>query len=398
MKLIRISGGKVSLVNRKSPGQSQAFDKLDITVRDFSPTAAIPFKLTADTRGAHVSLEGKVGPLADKDAAMTPVEAAIKITNLDLSDSGFVDKSTGIDGLVAVEGTVNSTGVSVVTKGKIKAERLKLARQGTPAKRIVEFDFTVGHNVKKETGILSSGAVNIGAARALINGDYSLEGKVPVIHFSVNGPRMEVSELVEMLPPMAVVLPAGSSLKGGYAAVKLDIEGPLDKLVISGALGVSDTRLANFDLGSKMRTIASLAGVKIAPDTDIKTLSLKVRNSIEGTDVTDLVFNVPTIGELTGTGAVSPKNDLDFKMRVALHNSGGVLQALGGKGDTNVPFFVRGTAANPSFVPDVKGIATEKVQSVLKNDKINKALEGSGEAGKAAKGLLDSLLSGKKQK
>ena len=101
---------------------------------------------------------------------------------------------------------------------------------------------------------------------------------------------------------------------------------------------------------------------------------------------------------MTGAGTVSPKNELDFKMRVALHNSGGVLQAIGGKGDTTVPLFVRGTAANPSFVPDVKGMATEKVQSVLKSDKVNKALEGSGEAGKAAKGLLDSLLSGKKTK
>ena len=81
---------------------------------------------------------------------------------------------------------------------------------------------------------------------------------------------------------MAVVLPSGSSLKGGYAAVKLDIEGPLDKLVITGPLSVNETKLANFDLGSKLRTVASLAGVKIAPDTDIRTLSLKVRNSVKG--------------------------------------------------------------------------------------------------------------------
>ena len=83
VKLIRITGGRMSLVNRKSPGQSQAFEKVDITVRDFSPTASIPFQTSADSRGAHVSLEGKVGPLAEKDAAMTPVDAALKVTNLD---------------------------------------------------------------------------------------------------------------------------------------------------------------------------------------------------------------------------------------------------------------------------------------------------------------------------
>jgi hypothetical protein len=51
-----------------------------------------------------------------------------------------------------------------------------------------------------------------------------------------------------------------------------------------------------------------------------------------------------------------------------------------------VPFLIEGTASNPVFRPDVKAIATQKVQSLEKN-----------QLGKAAGSLLGGVL-GKKKK
>ena len=120
-----------------------------------------------------------------------------------------------------------------------------------------------------------------------------------------------------------------------------------------------------------------------------------MRSGPDSTDVRDLLLAAPAIGELAGAGIISAKHDLDFKMRVNLHISGTVMAALGQKGDTSIPFFVRGTSASPSFVPDTKSIATEKASQILKSEKVDKALQGS-DVGRAAKGILDGFLNKKK--
>ena len=79
---------------------------------------------------------------------------------------------------------------------------------------------------------------------------------------------------------------------------------------------------------------------------------------------------------------------LDFNMRVKLHTSGNLMVALGQKGDTTIPFFIRGTGSSPSFVPDVKGIASEKVNSFLKGE----------DPAKAAKELIEGFFGRKKTK
>jgi AsmA protein len=168
--------------------------------------------------------------------------------------------------------------------------------------------------------------------------------------------------------------------------VNVTAEGPADRLITSGSLGLDRTRLAGFDLGSKIKTVATVAGIKAGPDTDIQTFSANVRAAPEGTSVQNLVLVAPAIGELSGAGTVSPSHALDFKMLVKLHTSGVMMTALGSKGDTSVPFFVRGTSSAPSFAPDVKGMASGQIQSILNR---------SG-AAKTAGGLLDNLLGKKK--
>jgi len=147
---------------------------------------------------------------------------------------------------------------------------------------------------------------------------------------------MPVPQLANMLPVFGVVLPAGSSFQGGTANAKLSFAGPVEALVTNGTLGVSNTHLTGFDLGSKMSTIQKLAGSKAGRDTDIQTLAATVHMAPDGSTIEDIKF-------------------------VAL-------AMLGAKGDTGVPFTIEGTASNPVFRPDVKGMLARRVQSLEKND------------------------------
>jgi AsmA protein len=202
-----------------------------------------------------------------------------------------------------------------------------------------------------------------------------------------SGPSLAVTELAQLLPAFDVVLPAGASLQSGTANAKLTFTGPVDRLVTAGTLGLENTKVAGFDLGTKMKVIESLAGLPAGSGTEIQTLAASVHSAPEGTTVENLQFVVPTIGQLTGGGTVSAAHALDFKMRVALHGSGGLIAAVGtNKASANIPFFITGTSSDPVFRPDVKGIAEQKIQS----------LTGGGDLGKAATGILN--LFGNKNK
>ena len=80
-----------------------------------------------------MSLKGKCGPINAGNAAETPFSATIKARKLDLAASGFVDASTGIQGIADFDATINSNGQMARSIGTMKAEKLKLAEKGSPA-------------------------------------------------------------------------------------------------------------------------------------------------------------------------------------------------------------------------------------------------------------------------
>jgi AsmA protein len=386
VKLVKITGGRISLKKAGDP-QPQVLDKVNLEVKDFSATAAFPFSLSASIQGGGgLKLDGKAGPLDSADLAATPFQANLKLTNVDLVPAGFVRASTGFGGLVSIDGSVASNGRGAQVKGNIKAEKLKLAKGGTAARKAVAFDFTLDHDMQKHSGSLSRGTVHIGSAQAALTGTYRLEGAETILNMKLAAPSMAVPELAEMLPPLDVVLPNGSSLQGGTLTVNLAVEGSTDKLVTAGSLALKNTKLAGFDLGTKLKAIATLAGIKAGRDTDFQNLSADVHLDPAGTRAENISVVAPDIGELTGAGTVSAAHVLDFKMRAKLRNSGGVMSYVSANGEATIPFTIQGTSSDPKFVPDVKGIATEQLKSLT-----------TPETGKAVGGLIDSFFGRKKK-
>jgi AsmA protein len=177
------------------------------------------------------------------------------------------------------------------------------------------------------------------------------------------------------------VLPAGTSLQGGGASANLSIEGPADHVVTAGSLALNNTRLVGFDLHKRMASIEKLAGINAGPNMEVQTLSANLRSAPDGTSAQDMKLVVPAIGELSGAGTVSPANELNFKMSAIVHTSG-VLTLVGNK---PIPFTVGGTSSDPVFKPDYGAVAKDEIKSV------------EGGVGKAAGGLLNGLLGGKKK-
>jgi AsmA protein len=393
IQLIEISGGRLSVGRINSHSNPLVLDKVNFELRNFAPASVMPFTLTAKvTGGGDVKLSGKAGPIDTDDVVLTPVDASLKATNLDLTASGLMDSSSGIGGLVSVDGGATSNGGNLEVRGRVKADRLKLAKGGSPARRSVAFDFTVDHDLLHGSGSLRRGDVHIGSAVATLTGTYARHGESSILNANLSGRGMPIPELEAMLPALNVELPQGSSLQGGTASVKLAVAGALGHLTAKGSLSLDHTRLTGFDLGSKMAVVEMLAGIKRSPNTDIETLSANVATNPESTSIDGLTLVAPAIGELTGAGVIGANHALDFKMRVTLHTSGVVMAAVGHNGDTSVPFLVQGTASNPVFKPDMKNIASSALKSIA-SDQLNKL--GGTNAGTAV-GVLQGLLNRKK--
>jgi len=241
----------------------------------------------------------------------------------------------------------------------------------------VELDFAIQHDLRKQSGVVRRGDIHIGKAVASLTGNYARQGDATVVKMSLSGPGMPISELAEMLPALGIVLPSGSSLQGGTANAKFNVEGPIDKLVTSGSLSIDNTKLAGFDLGKRMSTVEKLAGIKGGADTEIKTLSANLRVAPEGMTAQNLKLVLPALGELTGRGTISPANALDFKMAAAVHTSG--LMAV--VSDKPIPFTVEGTCSDPVFRPDMRAVASGEAKKL----------------GGPAEGVLKGLLGGKKK-
>jgi AsmA protein len=380
VKLVKVSKGRLSL-NNGSKSKPRTLENVNIELRDFSATSSFPFSLAANVAGGgSVKLDGKAGPIPEADVIATPFNLTLAIAGLDLAGSGFAQPSSGIAGIVSLDGSAASNGHVVNIKGKAKADNLKLAKGGSPAKRTVEIDLALSHDLAKQGGTLENSAIHIGSAQAVMNGTYRLNEDSPVISMKLTGSKMALTELAAILPALDVVLPAGSTIERGTLSVDMTSLGPIDRLVSTGTINVDDARLNNFDLGSKMKTIQQLAGIQAEPRTTIQTLSASVTVSPEGTTVRDIRVVAPAVGDLTGSGTISPQHALNFQMRATVKATSHILTAIGQKGDVTIPFLIAGTSSNPSFAPDLKGVAKETLQQYTKDP--SKAID-------TAKGILD---------
>lgn len=361
VKLVKITNGQVRMRRTLGHWKPLVLQQVNIELQDFSPEAAFPFTLSTQVvGGGAIQLNGKAGPINSTDAAMTPVNATLTVTQLDLARSGMTDFAPDVAGVISFAGSGSSDGRFLEVNGKVKGEKLKLTKNGSPAARVLELDYGARHDFRKHSGTLRRGDIHIGGAVAHLTGTYAEQGESMMLHMKLAGPEMPVPELEAMLPALGVVLPAGSRLEGGTASVNLAMDGPANALVTEGTLAMNHTTLAGFDLPKKMASIEKLAGIQGGPNTQIETLAAAVRAAPEGMSAHDMKLVLPAIGDLTGAGSISPANALDFRMTASVRTSG-LLRVVA---NTPIPFTVQGTCADPVFRPDVKAVVKEKVESV----------------------------------
>jgi AsmA protein len=376
-----LKDGRIVVGSTASQKRS-TYDHVSVVASNFSMASGFPVSVTADLPGGgNFKLDGNAGPIDQTDASLTPVDAKLEVASLDLASIGFVDSSAGLGGLFDLSANLSSQNGEAETKGNAKISKALFIAGGSAAGVPVTVDFDTKYDLRKSTGVLDPSTLKIGSAAAHLNGTYQTAGEATVVNIKLDAKDMPAKDLEAFLPALGIILPKGTSLQAGTLNADLDLTGPLSKLVTTGDVGLFNGKLAGFDLGSKMSSIASLAGIKSGKDLDIQKLTTNLRMAPDGLKAENFVAVIPLVGNLSGAGTVDSKNDLDFKMAATLTSTlgavgspvsdvGGLLgKATGGgggcKSGITVPFQIKGTTADPKFIPDVGGLAAGMLKSQL---------------------------------
>jgi AsmA protein len=387
IKKFELKNGSIILGSTNSQKRS-TYDHVNVTASDVSIISKFPVTVTADLpSGGKFKLDGNVGPIDQADTSLTPLDAKLNVSSLNLASTGLLDPSMGLGGLLDLDGTLESKGGEAETKGNAKFSKALFIAGGSPAGVPLTVDFNTKYNLRKNAGVLNPSALKIGSAVARLNGTYNSAGEATVVNIKLEGKDMPAKDLEAFLPALGINLPKGASLQGGTLNTDLSITGPTSKLVTTGTVGLYSAKLVGFDLGSKMSAISMLTGVKTGKDLSIEKLTTNLRMAPDGIKADNFLAVVPTLGNLIGAGTIDAKNNLDFKMVAMLTNpiGGGIGAAAGaagalsgilgnvtggGGGSTaskgqRIPFLIQGTTSDPKFVPDVGGLAAEMFKSQL---------------------------------
>ncbi len=411
VKHLELENGKI-IVGSAGSDKRSTYDDVDIVATDFSMSSRFPVTVSASLPGGgKLKLDGFAGPIDKSNAALTPVDAKLQVSSLNLAATGFLDPSLGLGGVVGLDSTLTSRNGQRATKGTLTISNALLVAGGAPARVPVVVDFSTSYDQRGNSGVINPSTVKVGNATARLKGNYASRGDITTVDLSLAGNGMPARDVEQFLPAIGVRLPEGAALTEGILSGDLSIKGPTHRLVTDGILTLTNAKLAGFNLGARMSAIGALAGINTGSDLTIEKLTTNLQIAPDGLRVDNFHALLPALGSLVGAGTVDSRSDLDFKMVAKLAaqasttgtaSTAGILsgilgQVTGGRGGagTAIPFLIRGTTSSPKFMPDVEGLASEILRSEI--GKAGSTPAGSQQQSGNPLGALGDLFQKKKK-
>lgn len=375
---LRIDDGRIEL--ERAAGERKVYSQVQLHADDVGTRAAFPFELKAAIAGGGtLALDGTLGPWQVGNAVLTPVDARLRMHDLDLVGAGLMARGSGVGGVLDLETHLVSARGTLDFDGRIDARKLQLVASGAPSSQPLRIDYRASYRLASGTGRIGAATLHSGAARLAIAGGFDNRPAVMRLDLRVTGRQQPVDDLQPLLPVFGVILPANSRLAGGTASMDLAVRGPLDALVIRGPVALDGTRLAGYSLGAKLGGALALAGISAPKDTVIRHAEATLTISPAGIDADPAAAQVAQLGSFTGKGRMAADGRLDFRMLVKLDQAvagtgpggqgglGGLLGGsktgralggvLGGMSKQGVGVRVGGTASAPSFALDPRAAA-----------------------------------------
>lgn len=317
---LKIVGGSALVSTIPQTAKALEYSDVNLTVKQFSFDKSFPFELSAKLPGdGTLNLTGDAGPISQKDTSQTPFHAKLQLREFDPVAVGLIDRNRGISMGNDVDADLTSDGVNASSSGKIKASRLQLAPKGSPAQEPIDIDYTVSRNLASREGTVSDIAIHAGSAVVHVKGTFKAAPEGTILNLRLDAPALPIEQIERLLPILGVRLPSGSTLQGGTLTANLTVNGPATAPTTTGPVEINNTKLAGFDLGSKIEGLTPIGGM--GNGTEIRVLKAVLNSSSQGVRFTNIYGEMPQIGTASGDGVVTPTGELDFHLTAKVNNS-----------------------------------------------------------------------------
>ncbi len=356
------------------------------SLRDWSPGGRAGFVVGTAAAGGTLRTKGSLRVPAQGDAQPVDVEAEVTTTHLHLAGSGLLPEGTPVDAVADISAHLQVAAHNVGAAGSFRLAALRMTRNGQPSAVPVAGSFRLHQAVRENggDGTLEQATMQLGRATLHTAGSYTWDRSGSLLKLVVKGDRMPVDAIESFLPSAGVVLPEGSRLQNGALSLSLDVSGAPAHPEVSGPVQLEGARLAGFDLGSRLRTLAKFTGGGLgsatASGTEIRSLSFTLRAGSGYVRTDHLGAEITGIGTATGSGSIGPGGALDYRLSLKLNelvpgNGGpsglasdladslpaawarrlqGAIKYLSqGPMRNGVPLLIGGTARKPTVSPDL---------------------------------------------
>lgn len=350
-----VTNGSFKLIDRTvTPATEKTYTGVNAALNNFSPHSAFDFVISLlmpGTQAGRLELKGNAGPIDAKDATQTPMDAKVKMEQVELAglETLFGLQAPHTGKLTLDAQLVGKLADGLKINGKINAEQLRLVADAEPARNPLEMKFRL--TAKTEKTAAGSEAAQTEIALDLVKCDLTLgkteanfSGKVshlparPMFDLQLNGDKMALESLLESANAFGFGPPAGTKASGA-ATINLHVRGEQSNFALEGqsefrdlkfqspqlpqAIQISELKL-NFDpqtitaapfSSSLSRTTVEFKGLKITNyGSAASPLHAHLEISTSNAELGDLLKIAESFGarpDATGSGAASLTATID---------------------------------------------------------------------------------------
>jgi len=316
---LKITNGSFKLIDRTvTPASEKTYTGVNAALDNFSPRRSFGFLVGMTMPGAQsgrLELKGQAGPIDGKDSTQTPMDATVKMDQVELAglETLFGLQTPHAGKLTLDTQLVGKLSEGLKINGKVKAEQLRLVAGAEPARTPLEMKFRL--TAKSETAPDGRGGTQSGVALDLVKCDVALgkteanfSGKVdhlpahPVFDLQLNGDRMALDSLLESAYAFGFGPPAGTKASGA-ATVKLHLSGEQNNFALNGLAEFRDLKFQSPQLPQAIQ----ISELKLACDPQTITAA-PFRSTLSRTTVD---FNGLKISDY-GQAEKSPRAHLEI--------------------------------------------------------------------------------------
>jgi AsmA protein len=262
---LSVSNGSFTLIDRTlTPPVEKTYSGVNARLDDFSPKRAFDFTLGIIMPGAQagqLEIKGTAGPLAAQDAAQTPLDARVKLAQVELASlETLLGQQSSHAGKLTLDADLKGKlADGLRAKGDFKAETWRLIEGVEPARAPLEAKFNlIAKSIKNAAGEtefavqLEQCDLTLGKTAVNITGQINQLPAQPAYDLQIKGDRIALDSLLESAYALGFGPPAGTQASGA-ASLNVRATGNPQTVALQGQAEVRDLKFQSAQLPQAMQ-------------------------------------------------------------------------------------------------------------------------------------------------